>query len=614
MLARLRLLSPTAAPALAALLAPPARCPPPMRAVHATPRANAAPLRRVSASASTTTPPPATAPPPPPPRPPSASVAPDFAPRATVKSLFGADGGVRLTGTQRGVRGWVRTCRAQKARAFLEVSDGSTATGLQVVIEPGTPGWEDVEAGRAGTGAAVAVDGVLVESKGGRQAVELKAASLTVVGECDAGTYPLQKKRHTPEYLRTVAHLRPRTRTHGATLRVRSALAAATHEFYQAAGFAYVHTPVITAADCEGAGEAFQVTTLLAAVDAALAAGAPPSDADLAAADAAVSAAGGAVRASKEAGGGKADPGALAALAAAKEAAEALRARAAALAGPARSSTAPSLDYGPDFFGARATLTVSGQLQAEAAACALGDVYTFGPTFRAENSNTARHLAEFWMIEPEMAFAGLPQAMSTCEAHVRFAVRAVLDRCADDVAALDAASPGLADALTRLAATRFHTVTYNDAVRALMASGRAWEFEPAVGEDLAAEHERWITDVLFGGDPVFVTDWPADIKAFYMRLNDDGRTVAAMDLLVPRVGELAGGSAREERPDVLASKMDALGVDAGPLWWYADLRRYGSVPHAGFGVGFERLVQLATGADNIRDTTLFPRYPGHADF
>ena len=480
----------------------PSPAPPSCRASTLTPRATPPGSAGAAAAPAVATPPP--------PRPPSAAHAPNFAPRATVKQLLSPDGGARLVGTQRTVRGWVRTCRAQKARAFLEVSDGSTATGLQVVIEPGTPGWGDVEAGRTPTGAAVAVDGVVVESKGGRQAVELKADTLTLVGGCDAGAYPLQKKAHSPEYLRTVAHLRPRTRTHGASLRVRSVLAAATHEFYQAAGFVHVHTPIITAADCEGAGEAFQVTTLLADVDAALGAGGGASEGEVAAADAAVAAAGDAVRSAKASGAGVG--AALAALAEAKAAATAVRGRGAAATGPPR--TPAGIDYTGDFFGVAARLTVSGQLQAEAAACALGDVYTFGPTFRAENSNTARHLAEFWMIEPEMAFAGLPQAMATCEAHVRACARAVLDRCADDVSALDAASPGLADSLTHLAATKFHTVTYDDAVAALMASGRDWEFEPAPGRDLAAEHERWITDVLFGGDPVFVTDWPADIKAF----------------------------------------------------------------------------------------------------
>ena len=591
---------------------------PAMRAALMTHSATAPPpvwARRAGVATRAAAPKAADAAPPAPHSPPAgASSAPDFVPRHTVKALMGADGGARRAGDTTTVRGWVRTCRPQKARAFLEVADGSTATGLQVVIEPGVEGWDEVASGATPTGAAVRVEGVLVESRGGGQAVELKASALAVVGACDAGAYPLQKKRHTLEFLRDVAHLRPRTKTLGAVARVRSALAHATHDFYRAAGFALVHTPIISAADCEGAGEAFQVTTLLAGVDAALAAGGRPAEGALAAADAAVVAAGAAVRGAK-AGGAAADLGPLlAALAAAKDAAAALKDRAAAAAGPARTPT--SLDYASDFFGAKAYLTVSGQLQGEAAACALGDIYTFGPTFRAENSNTSRHLAEFWMVEPEMAFAGLGEAMAACEAHVRHCMAHVLEHCADDLSALDAAAGGgLIDRVTRMATTKYHVLPYADAVKALLASGVRFEFEPAFGRDLAAEHEKWLTDVAFGGDPVFVTDWPAAIKAFYMRANDDeAQTVAAMDLLAPRVGELAGGSAREERLDRLLAAMDAAGVDRAPLWWYADLRRFGSVPHAGFGVGFERLVQLATGVDNIRDVALFPRYPGHAEF
>lgn len=578
----------------------------------------------------------------------AATRAPDFAPRQTIRKILAAAAAMSSSSSSSDdtstssppslvVRGWVRTCRAQKTRAFLELTDGSCATGLQVLVEPDTPGFDAVSSGATPTGASVECEGALVACPpGARQPFELRASAVRLVGACDAATYPLQKKKHTLEFLRENAHLRPRTRTVGAVLRVRGCLNRATHEFFGQNGFVQVHTPIITASDCEGAGEAFQVTTLLGEVDEALrrrgggsGGGADASGSLQASADAAVAAAADAVRAAKAAA--EPDKSAVAAaverLTEAKAAASALRLAAEAAKGPARTPDGTSIDYSRDFFGKPAFLTVSGQLQAEAAACALGDVYTFGPTFRAENSNTSRHLAEFWMLEPEMAFADLGRAMSTCEAYVRHALRAVLDECGDDLAALSSSSGDggnggdLAARLERMASHKFHILNYTDAVAELVKANNSaskkqkFEFEPSWGADLAAEHERWLVDVAFGGEPVFITDWPADIKAFYMKLNPDGKTVAAMDLLAPRVGELAGGSQREERLEVLEAKMlKAMGSETENLKWYSDLRRFGTVPHAGFGVGFERLVQLASGVDNIRDTIPFPRYPGHAEF
>ena len=574
-----------------------------------------------------------------------ASRAPDFTPRQTIRKILADTSSTTSSSSSTSpppplvVRGWVRTCRAQKTRAFLELTDGSSATGLQVLVEPEvTPqGFEAVSSGATPTGASVECVGELVACPpGARQPFELRASSVTVIGECDASTYPLQKKKHTLEFLRENAHLRPRTKTVGAALRVRGCLSRATHAFFGESGFVQVHTPIITASDCEGAGEAFQVTTLLAEVDEALRkGGSESSSSSVAAADAAVAAAADAVRAAKasEAADKSAIAAAVERLTAAKSSASSLRSALEAAKGPHRTPNGDSLDYSRDFFGKPAFLTVSGQLQAEAAACALGDVYTFGPTFRAENSNTSRHLAEFWMIEPEMAFADLNGAMATCEAFVRRALRAVLEECSDDLAALSSSSSSsssgersdsdLAKRLERMASNKFHVLSYSDAIAELVKAHNSttskkdkFEFEPHWGGDLAAEHERWLVDVAFGGEPVFITDWPAEIKAFYMKLNPDGKTVAAMDLLAPKVGELAGGSQREERLEVLEARMRrSMGADVvGNLKWYSDLRRFGTVPHAGFGVGFERLVQLASGVDNIRDTIPFPRYPGHAEF
>jgi asparaginyl-tRNA synthetase len=404
------------------------------------------------------------------------------------------------------------------------------------------------------TGCAVTVTGPLVASEGGKQAVELSATTLTVVGECPADTYPLAKKRHSLEYLRTIAHLRPRTNTVAAVARVRSALAGGIHAFFQQSGFVYVQTPLITASDCEGAGELFRVTTL---------------DMDQ-------------VPKLKETG---------------------------------------AVDYAQDFFGKPAFLTVSGQLAAETHACALGDVYTFGPTFRAENSQTSRHLAEFHMVEPEMAFADLPAAMDNAEAMLKFVVQQVLEKCASDLEFFQGFyDKGLMQRLEKLVTQPFARVAYRDAIvflqEEIAKDPSKWQFPEVVfGTDLATEHERWLAETKFNS-AVFVYNYPKKIKAFYMRDNDadGGETVNAMDLLVPGVGELVGGSQREERLDVLLKKMEDQDLNPEDYWWYLDLRRFGSVPHAGYGLGFERLVTYVTGIENIREAIAFPRYPGNAEF
>jgi len=400
------------------------------------------------------------------------------------------------------------------------------------------------------TGSAIAVRGVVVESQGKNQTVEVQADDVEVIGVADA-SFPLQKKRHTFEYLRSIAHLRPRTNAIGAVARVRSVLAQATHSFFESQGFLYLHSPVITASDCEGAGEMFRVTTLPTAGD---------------------------------------------------------------------DNPKAKVTNTDDFFGKEAFLTVSGQLSAETYACALSDVYTFGPTFRAENSNTSRHLAEFWMIEPEMAFADLKDDMDNAEAFVKFVVTRALERCKSDLVFFDKfVEKGLLAKLDNVLEKPFARVSYTEAIEILEAAiqkkKHKFEFPVEWGIDLATEHERYLAETHFK-QPVFVYDYPAEIKAFYMRSNDkdDGRTVAATDLLVPGIGELIGGSQREERLDVLEAKMEALGLEKEVYWWYLDLRRYGSVPHSGYGLGFERLVQFVTGMDNIRDVIPFPRYPGNAEF
>jgi len=440
------------------------------------------------------------------------------------------------------VKGWTRTMRRSKDMVFIALNDGSCFASLQAIVDAGHPDFE--KASELGTGSCVALTGMLVPSPGSGQSVELKVEALTLLGEAGAD-YPLQKKRHTFEYLRTIAHLRPRSNTFGAVFRMRSALSYAVHSFFRDRGFLYVHTPIITANDCEGAGEMFRVTTL------------DPKNPPLA--------------------DGK-------------------------------------IEWKEDFFGEKTGLTVSGQLQGELFATAFSDIYTFGPTFRAENSHTSRHASEFWMIEPEMAFADLADDASLAEDFLRFLVTFALKECSEDLAFFNEhIEKGLIDRLEALAAARFETMTYTEAVGHLEKSGRPFEFPVKWGCDLQSEHERYITENLVGG-PVFVIDYPQEIKAFYMRLNDDGRTVAAMDLLVPRVGEIIGGSQREDRLDVLTKRMNDVGIDPESLTWYLDIRRWGSCPHAGFGLGFERFLMYVTGMENIRDVIPFPRTPGNARF
>ncbi len=459
------------------------------------------------------------------------------APRTRVKEILARDPQPRLR-----TKGWLRTVRRSKEVLFFELNDGSCMANLQVVVPPEVVGYEQLRA--LTTGSAVDITGELVESPAKGQRVELCAQRVRVVGEADP-SYPLQKKRHGFEYLRTIAHLRVRTNTFGAVFRVRSALALATHEFFGGRGFVYIHTPIVTASDAEGAGELFRVSTL--------------------------------------------DPEA-----------------------PPRKEG--NIDWEQDFFAKAAFLTVSGQLNAEAMALGLGDVYTFGPTFRAENSNTSRHASEFWMIEPEVAFCDLEGNADLAEAYVKHLIGALFERCEEDLAFFDKRiENGLIERLKAVEHAEFERITYTEAVAALEKSGQTFEFPVSMGADLQAEHERWLTEQHIGR-PTFVFDYPKEIKAFYMRRNDDDRTVAAMDLLVPTVGELIGGSQREERADVLESAIVQAGLPRDHYDWYMDLRQFGTVPHAGFGLGFERMVMYATGMQNIRDVVPFPRTPRNCSF
>ena len=515
------------------------------------------------------------------------------------------------------VFGWVRSSRAQKSVAFIDVSDGSCASGLQVVASlAASPAAHALVAeGKCPTGASVRVKGKVVESRAKGQKCELQATEIEVLGECSATDYPLQKKKHSLEFLRNIAHLRPRTRTIQSMARVRSTLTQSTHEFFEKHGFTYVNTPIITRSDCEGAGEAFRITTdggdgAGEAEDAgALEATATQLREEVAGQGLAVKEA---KAKAKEVGE---NPNAFAK----DEIAKLLELKARAEEVEGRMASLGSGSSGEeDFFGGPAFLTVSGQLEAETYACAVRDVYTFGPTFRAENSNTQRHLAEFWMLEPELAFADLDDVINCSEAYIRFCIGAVLEKNGEDVAFFsDFVSEGREDLLRHFLACDWHRITYTEAIDCLLRSvekGEAkFEYPVAWGSDLQTEHERFLCERIFQGTPVYVTDYPKDIKAFYMRLNDDGKTVSAVDLLVPGIGELVGGSAREERIDLLDEVMEKHGVTES-LWWYRDLRKYGTVKHAGFGLGFERLVQLVTGLENIRDVTPFPRYPGHAEF
>ncbi|CAN8324933.1 unnamed protein product [Cochlearia groenlandica] len=465
-------------------------------------------------------------------------------------------GGEELIGKSLIVMGWVRTLRSQSSITFVEINDGSCLSNLQCVMNSEAEGYDQVESGSILTGASVSVQGILVSSQGAKQKVELKVEKIVVVGKCDS-SYPIQKKRVSREFLRTKAHLRPRTNTFSAVARVRNTLSYATHKFFQESGFVWVASPIITASDCEGAGEQFCVTTLI------------PSSHETT--DSSIDA--------------------------------------------IPKTKAGLVDWSKDFFGKPAFLTVSGQLNGETYATALSDVYTFGPTFRAENSNTSRHLAEFWMIEPELAFADLDDDMACATAYLQYVVKYVLDNCKEDMEFFDTwIEKGIIQRLSDVVEKDFIQLGYTDAIELLLKANRKFEFPVKWGLDLQSEHERYITEEAFGGRPVIIRDYPKEIKAFYMRENDDGKTVAAMDMLVPRIGELIGGSQREERLEVLEARLDELKLDKESYWWYLDLRRYGSVPHAGFGLGFERLVQFATGIDNIRDVIPFPRSPGSAEF
>ena len=451
-----------------------------------------------------------------------------------------------LIGSQLCVKGWVRTKRGNKNVAFIALNDGSIIHNIQVVADPAK--FEE-ELRRITTGACIGVEGTLVESQGSGQAVEVQAERITVYGEADPDTYPLQKKGHSMEFLREIGHLRPRTNTFGAVMRMRHHMAYAIHTFFHERGFFYFHSPLITASDCEGAGEMFQVTTLDLAN--------PPRLAD------------------------------------------------------------GSVDYSQDFFGKMTALTVSGQLEGELGATSLGKIYTFGPTFRAENSNTPRHLAEFWMIEPEMAFYDLESLTALEEEFIKYCVRWALDHCMDDLEFLNKMiDPGLIERLRSVIDTEFVRLPYTEGIRILeeaIAKGHKFEFPVSWGVDLASEHERYLVEEHFKR-PVIMVDYPKDIKAFYMKQNDDGRTVQGTDVLFPQIGEIIGGSVREESYDKLTARMDELGMDRSGMEWYLDTRRFGTCPHAGFGLGFERLLLFVTGMANIRDVIPFPRTPKTAEF
>jgi len=464
--------------------------------------------------------------------------------RMRVKSVQDAD--EMIVGKTVKVNGWLRTVRDQKKFAFLNINDGSSLSGVQVVVDGELDCFHKVKS--LTTGASLSILGTVVKSPGKGQKYEIQAKSFEVLGEADT-SFPLQKKRHSFEFLRGIAHLRPRTNAIGAVARVRSTLAQSTHSFFAEKGFVYVHSPILTASDCEGAGEMFQVTTLPLA---------SPQSIE------------------------KGDSG--------------------------------ETDFKKDFFEKPTFLTVSGQLAAETYASALTDVYTFGPTFRAENSNTSRHLAEFWMVEPEMAFADLKDDMANAEAYVKYCVSAVLDKHQEDIEFFDKfVEKDLLQKLNTVRDASFARISYTEAIDLLKRSKKKFVFPVEWGSDLQSEHERYLAETHFK-KPVFVYNYPASIKAFYMRLNDDGKTVAAMDLLVPSIGELIGGSQREERLDVLERRIEENQLEKEAYWWYLDLRRYGTVPHAGYGLGFERLVQFVTGMENIRDVIPFPRYPGNAEF
>lgn len=433
------------------------------------------------------------------------------------------------------LKGWVRTKRDSKTFSFIEINDGSCLANMQVIADAALENYDDIR--HLTTGSAVMIEGRMVPSQGKGQQWETHASQVTILNLAPE-SYPLQKKRHTDEYLRTIAHLRPRTNKYGAAFRIRSELSFAIHQFFHDRGFRYVHTPILTGSDCEGAGEMFRVTTL-------------------------------ALEAS---------------------------------------------DLQNDFFGQEANLTVSGQLEAEMLALALGDVYTFGPTFRAENSNTRRHAAEFWMVEPEMAFCDLHECMDLAQEMIQYLVNSAMTACGSDLQLFARfVDKHLMATLENICQSNFARIAYSDAITILKGAGQKFQYPVAYGMDLQSEHERFLAETHFQ-KPVMVYDFPRTIKPFYMRLNDDGETVAAMDVLVPGIGELIGGSQREERTDMLAQRMEQQGLDTETYWWYLESRKYGSVPHSGFGLGFERLIMLITGIRNIRDVIPFPRTPNNIDF
>ena len=441
------------------------------------------------------------------------------------------------------VKGWVKTRRDAKDFSFIELNDGSCLKNIQIIANNKLANYEDIK--KITTGSSLSIEGALVQSQGGNQQFEVLADKIEIYSIAPED-YPLQKKKHSDEYMRTIAHLRPRSNKYGAAFRVRSELSFAIHKFFNERGFRYVHTPIITGSDCEGAGEMFQVTTL-----------------DL---------------------------------------------------NNIPKTSDGKIDYSQDFFGKQAHLTVSGQLNGEMYACALGDIYTFGPTFRAENSNTTRHAAEFWMIEPEMAFADIFDDMDLAEDMVKYCIKHLMDVCSEDLALFDKfVEVGLLDKLNNILNNDFARITYQEAIEIMQKSGRKFEYKPEFGIDMQTEHERFLAEEYFKR-PVIVRDYPKEIKAFYMRLNDDNKTVAAMDVLVPGIGELIGGSQREDRLDILEKRIKELGMDTKTYEWYLDSRRFGSVPHAGFGLGFERMMMLVTGISNIRDTIPFPRTPKSISF
>ena len=441
-------------------------------------------------------------------------------------------------------KGWVRTKRGNKNVAFIALNDGSTVNNIQVVCDAALFPEEQLK--NITTGACIAVKGDLVESMGKGQSVEIQAKEIEVYGTADVETYPLQKKGHSMEFLREIAHLRPRTNTFGCVLRIRHAMAFAIHKYFNDRGFCYLHTPLITASDCEGAGAMFQVTTM-----------------DL---------------------------------------------------NNIPKTETGEVDFSNDFFGRQTALTVSGQLEGELGAMALGQIYTFGPTFRAENSNTPRHLAEFWMVEPEMAFFEIEDNMDLAEDFIKYCVKYALDNCMDDLKFLnDMFDKELISRLESVISTEFVRLSYTDGIDILLKSGEKFEFPVAWGVDLQSEHERYLVEKHFK-KPVILTDYPKDIKAFYMKQNEDGKTVRAMDVLFPKIGEIIGGSQREESFEKLQARIDELGMDTTNLWWYMDTRRFGTAPHSGFGLGFERLLLFVTGMQNIRDVIPFPRTPKSAEF